>query len=508
MTQSTHLALPYLDAAQAQKHVTHNEALQLLDALVHLSVSVRDQAAPPAAPTEGQRVLVGAGAGGGFAGKDFQIATFLAGAWTFLAPQAGWRVFVEAETLLLVYDGAAWKDVALTLRALQNLTLLGVGVTADANNPLLAKLNALLFTAKSVAEGGTGDLRCGLNKSASGGVVSQIYQTNFSGRAETGLTGDDDFHVKVSPDGAVFKEAIVVDKTTGVVTMPFTPPSGGLSLKRIEVIATSQTYVKQAGDVSYGILAIGGGGGGGSGARQAAGVISTGGGGGGPGGYVAANMPASIFPASFTITIGAGGLGGAAVGDSAVGLAGTGGGATLIHTFMTSFGGTGGGGGAAAAGGTGGFSVGIPYSTTARAGNGGAGVAGAAISFFGSSTLSAPWTAPGGGGGGISAANVGSAASAGGFGTVNFGSLTGGAAGAIGANGGAGASPTATQYFSAGGGGGGGGSSPNVAGVCGNGGAAGSVGGGGGGGGAGRNTFAGGAGGAGGAGRVVIFVYG
>ena len=28
---TTHLGLPYLLAAQAQKHVTHNEALRLLD---------------------------------------------------------------------------------------------------------------------------------------------------------------------------------------------------------------------------------------------------------------------------------------------------------------------------------------------------------------------------------------------------------------------------------------------------------------------------------------------
>ena len=31
---TTHLLLPYILAAQAQKHVTHNEALRLLDAMV------------------------------------------------------------------------------------------------------------------------------------------------------------------------------------------------------------------------------------------------------------------------------------------------------------------------------------------------------------------------------------------------------------------------------------------------------------------------------------------
>ena len=35
---TTHLLLPYILAAQAQKHVTHNEALRLLDAMVQLSV--------------------------------------------------------------------------------------------------------------------------------------------------------------------------------------------------------------------------------------------------------------------------------------------------------------------------------------------------------------------------------------------------------------------------------------------------------------------------------------
>ena len=68
------------------------------------------------------------------------------------------------------------------------------------------KLNATLFTAKSVGEGGSGDLRFALNKESAANTVSQLYQSNYSARAETGLTGDDNFHVKVSPDGAAWKE--------------------------------------------------------------------------------------------------------------------------------------------------------------------------------------------------------------------------------------------------------------------------------------------------------------
>jgi hypothetical protein len=39
MTVTPHLALPLMAAAQAQKHVTHNEALRLLDGLVQGTVT-------------------------------------------------------------------------------------------------------------------------------------------------------------------------------------------------------------------------------------------------------------------------------------------------------------------------------------------------------------------------------------------------------------------------------------------------------------------------------------
>ena len=54
---TTHLLLPYILAAQAQKHVTHNEALQLLDTLVQAGVEDRSRSSPPAAtPAEGERL--------------------------------------------------------------------------------------------------------------------------------------------------------------------------------------------------------------------------------------------------------------------------------------------------------------------------------------------------------------------------------------------------------------------------------------------------------------------
>ena len=56
-----------------------------------------------------------------------------------------------------------------------------------------------------------------INKNTASDTASLLFQTGFSGRAEFGTTGDDDWHVKVSADGSTWHEAIVVDKDTGDV---------------------------------------------------------------------------------------------------------------------------------------------------------------------------------------------------------------------------------------------------------------------------------------------------
>ena len=54
------LSLPLLQASQAQKHVTHNEALMQLDLLVQLTVADRTRTAPPPGLVEGQRHIIAA----------------------------------------------------------------------------------------------------------------------------------------------------------------------------------------------------------------------------------------------------------------------------------------------------------------------------------------------------------------------------------------------------------------------------------------------------------------
>lgn len=102
------LGLPYLQAAQAQKHVTANEAFRLLDGIAQLSVKDRDLATPPASPAEGDRYIVAASPTGAWSGWANSVALRADGAWFRLPPQVGWTAWVADEGWLVVWTGSAW----------------------------------------------------------------------------------------------------------------------------------------------------------------------------------------------------------------------------------------------------------------------------------------------------------------------------------------------------------------------------------------------------------------
>jgi len=116
---STNLLLPFILAAQAQKHVTHNEALRLLDGLIQLSVLDRNLATPPGSPAEGARYIVATGATGAWSGWAGDIALRSDGAWVRLPARTGWVVWVQDEAKVVVRIGAAWTplDEAMGLLA-------------------------------------------------------------------------------------------------------------------------------------------------------------------------------------------------------------------------------------------------------------------------------------------------------------------------------------------------------------------------------------------------------
>lgn len=209
--QSPILSLPYIMPAQAQKHVTHNESIRLLDVLVQLVVEDRDRSAPNEAPLEGSRHIVGAGATGDWIGREGQIAVWQDSAWSFVAPKEGWRCFVRADSQTAIFDGVGWVLPSENiLRAAQ----LGVGATPDAVNRLAISSPAILAN-----HAGAG-VQLKLNKASVFDTASLLFQTGFSGRAEMGIVGDDNFQIKVSPDGSTFFTSLVCSAADGRVAAP------------------------------------------------------------------------------------------------------------------------------------------------------------------------------------------------------------------------------------------------------------------------------------------------
>ncbi len=115
MPDTAKLGLPLVAPAQAQKHVTVNESLTRLDALVHLSLASLGGAVAPSSPAEGEVHSVGAGATGVWAGQDGKLAVYANGGWVFLDPQPGWQGW--SGSARVQFDGLDWVEGAGALSA-------------------------------------------------------------------------------------------------------------------------------------------------------------------------------------------------------------------------------------------------------------------------------------------------------------------------------------------------------------------------------------------------------
>lgn len=201
------LGLPYLLPSQAQKHVTHNEALRRLDLLVQSGLDGIGSETPPPVPAEGEVHALGAAPTGSWAGQAGQIAAFVDGAWMFLAPQTGWRAWDKAGALLRVWDGAGWAAVQR-----DEVAQIGVNAAADATNRLTVSAPATLLTGAGAGH------QLKINKTAGTDTASLLFQSGWTGHAEMGLAGSTDFSIKVSADGAAWAEALRFDGATGLAS--------------------------------------------------------------------------------------------------------------------------------------------------------------------------------------------------------------------------------------------------------------------------------------------------
>lgn len=210
--RSARLQLPFIQPAQAQKHVTHNEALAALDAVVQASVLAMELSDPPADPPSDAIYSISDTPTGDWVGHAGEIAVFSNGGWMYVAPQIGWRAWDQQQQVLMVYEASGWMPV-FDIDSPRD----GIGIKTDwdVTNRLSVASDASLFS----HEGAGHQLK--LNKATASDTASLLYQSDYIGHAEMGLVGDNAFALKVSADGLAWSDALRIDPAAQTIAAPF-----------------------------------------------------------------------------------------------------------------------------------------------------------------------------------------------------------------------------------------------------------------------------------------------
>lgn len=205
---TTRLGLAYILPSQAQKHVPHNEALDALDTMVQLVLESIGNT-PPATTSEGACFGVDASPAGAWNAAAGAVAQWRDGGWHFVQPKEGWLAWCTAEQRLHVHDGNRWQRFA-------QFPSLGINATPDDTNRLAVAADASLLS-HDVA-----DHRLKINKATPSDTASLIFQSNWTGHAELGLAGNNDFAIKVVNAEGNWQTALRID-ATGHVATPLRP---------------------------------------------------------------------------------------------------------------------------------------------------------------------------------------------------------------------------------------------------------------------------------------------
>lgn len=110
-------ALPLLQTGQAQKDVTHNDAIGAIDNLLHLAVEAT-VASRPVAPVAGQCWIIAPAATGVWAGHDGHIAAFTSAGWSELLPRDGCLAWDKEAGVFAVFQNGSWNADHWPVRAL------------------------------------------------------------------------------------------------------------------------------------------------------------------------------------------------------------------------------------------------------------------------------------------------------------------------------------------------------------------------------------------------------
>lgn len=211
------LDLPYILASQADKHVTFNQAMDVLNQHVQNGVASKTTMSPPLNPNPGIRYLVPVASAGAWLGKAHNIAVWRDDAWDFYPTWDDYCLWIGDEAHLAVRVGSSWT--AITNKDLVALKASRFGINGEASEAerLVVQSDSILLS-HDLARPGSGNMHLKLNKSAAAKSASILFQSNYDGKAELGLLGNNNFAIKI-PIGAGWDTPMLINTATGQITL-------------------------------------------------------------------------------------------------------------------------------------------------------------------------------------------------------------------------------------------------------------------------------------------------
>ena len=144
MAQNTpRFDVPLIAVNQAQKEVTHNEAVTVFDILSHLVVQSRGLSQPPVSPVVGMAWIVGAAAMNEWQGQDGNIAFWSAGGWRFIPADEGVKAWVIDEQISAQYMQDVWTKIQAVAQPMISSPSGGAVIDVEARSAISNIISAL-----------------------------------------------------------------------------------------------------------------------------------------------------------------------------------------------------------------------------------------------------------------------------------------------------------------------------------------------------------------------------
>jgi hypothetical protein len=232
-------AFPYIQTSQAQKEVTHNEALLMVDALMSLSLEDRHLSAPPVSPQNGQVWFINGAGSGAWNGQSSKLAHYDSGQWYFYVVPDGLRAWIKDEAGYFVYSGGSWSAF---VGSGQFITVASVSANyavqaSDRGKLLVANANAAaleirLPNAATIGNGfpvtvkKTDSSANAVTLRAAQNLLTQSQQLDNAAWTKTRVTVTANY--AAAPDGTTTADRVLETTDNGVheIKQPYNKPAG------------------------------------------------------------------------------------------------------------------------------------------------------------------------------------------------------------------------------------------------------------------------------------------